>query len=98
LLSVHWRKVLPVPGADSAAVIVVQTLDAHSSEVITFSEYAVGTSITDQYRDIGILFGAGAFITPMAPTRPVPSSPVRRASRETLPAGSSNPERMIPSW
>lgn len=69
----------PYPVPDSAAAVVVQSLDANSSEVITFSEYAVGTLITDQYRDIGILFGAGAFISPDGsnPTSPVLSGTPR---------------------
>ncbi|MCB0839145.1 MAG: T9SS type A sorting domain-containing protein [Bacteroidetes bacterium] len=58
----------------------VQGLNANASQTITFSEYSVGTPITDQFKSIGIIFGgSGPFISTDGanPTSPVLSGTPR---------------------
>jgi len=47
---------------------------SQAATLVTFSEFSVGTSITDQYKDVGIIFGGSSpFISPdeANPTSPV---------------------------
>jgi hypothetical protein len=52
---------------------------AAADTVLTFSEFPVGTSITEQYKDQGVVFSGGTFISPDGanPTSPVLSGSPR---------------------
>ena len=60
--------------ANLNATLDVTTIPASAFAPITFSEFATGTRITDQYIDKGIIFGGDSpFISPDGanPTSPV---------------------------
>lgn len=82
-LTVSANSTSPNPILSNEAFItpLFQTQQAaDASEIITFSEFPIGTSITNQYEDIGIIFGgSGSFITTDGanPTSPVLSGTPR---------------------
>jgi hypothetical protein len=48
---------LPTSSSTDTGPVMPIVMNADGSDVITFDEYAVGTDITDQYQDDGIIFG-----------------------------------------
>jgi hypothetical protein len=69
----------PNPNPRLQSISAPRALPANSSQVITFSEYTIGTTITDQYKQIGVIFESGAFISTDGsnPTSPVISGTPR---------------------
>jgi hypothetical protein len=71
----------PLPELEAPALAKMQLQAAgDASDVITFSEFPIGTPIDDQYQDVGIIFGgSGPFISTDGanPTSPVLSGTPR---------------------
>ncbi|GEM_PF-2942393 len=69
----------PNPQPNNKLETTPRALAANSSQVITFSEYSVGTTITNQYKNIGVIFTGGTFISSDGsnPTSPVLSGSPR---------------------